>query len=65
MKKLKNKSSLFYIASFFFYIASIIGFVSGNSNSMAIVWLGLGSSFLCLGSVHMKKENDETNRNNK
>ena len=41
MKKLKNKSSLFYIASFFFYIASIIGFVSGNSNSMAIVWLGL------------------------
>lgn len=33
MKKLKNKSSLFYIASFFFYIASIIGFVSGNSNS--------------------------------
>lgn len=41
-EKLKNKSSLFYIASFFFYIASIIGFVSGNSNSMAIVWLGLG-----------------------
>ncbi len=65
VKKSKNKSSLFCIASFFFYIASIIGFVSGDSNSMSIVWLCLGSSFLCLGSVHMKKENDETKRNNK
>lgn len=65
MKKLKKKLSLFYIASFFFYIASIIGFVSGNSNSMAVVWVCLGSSFLCLGSAHEKKENDETNTDNK
>ena len=48
MKKLKNKSSLFYIASFFFTLLQLLAFVSGNSNSMAIVWLGLGSSFLCL-----------------
>lgn len=32
MKKLKNKSSLFYIASFFFYIASIIGLVYIQQN---------------------------------
>ena len=29
-----------------------------NQNSMAIVWLCLGPSFLCLGSTHKKKENN-------
>ena len=57
MKKGINKSILFYIASVLFFIASAIGFASGNENSMAIVWLCLGSSFLCLGSTHKKKEN--------
>ena len=58
MKKGINKSILFYIASVLFFIASAIGFASGNENSMAIVWLCLGSSFLCLGSTHKKKENN-------
>ena len=57
MKKGINKSILFYIASVLFFIASAIGFTSGNESSMAIVWLCLGSSFLCLGSTHKKKEN--------
>ena len=48
MKKGINKSILFYIASVLFFIASAIGFMSGNESSMAIVWLCLGSSFLCL-----------------
>ena len=59
MKKGIRKSILFYIASVLFYIASIIGFINGDANSMAIVWLCLGSSFLCLGSMHRKKENDK------
>ena len=49
MKKGINKSILFYIASVLFLVASAIDFTSGNENSMAIVWLCLGSSFLCLG----------------
>ncbi len=57
-KKGINKPILFYIASVLFFIASAIGFTSGNENSMAIVWLCLGSSFLCLGSTHKKKENN-------
>ena len=56
MKKGINKSILFYIASVLFLVASAIDFTSGNENSMAIVWLCLGSSFLCLGSTHKKKE---------
>ena len=58
MKKGVNKSILFYIASVLFLVASAIDFTSGNENSMAIVWLCLGSSFLCLGSTHKKKENN-------
>ena len=41
-----------------FFIASAIGFTNGNESSMAIVWLCLGFSFLCLGSTHKKKENN-------
>ncbi|WP_461821218.1 hypothetical protein [Blautia stercoris] len=58
MKKGINKSILFYIASVLFFIASAIGFTSGNESSMAIVWLCLGSSFLCLDPTHKKKENN-------
>ena len=65
MKKGINKSILFYIASVLFFIASAIGFTSGNESSMAIVWLCLGSSFLCLGSTHKKKENNKTNTDDK
>ena len=44
MKKLKNKSNLkYHIASFFFTLHFNYWLVSGkDSNSMAIVWLGLG-----------------------
>lgn len=65
MKKERNRSALFYIASVLFFIASAISFASGNENSMAIVWLCLGSSFLCLGSTHKKKENDKTTTDDK
>ena len=39
MKKRINKSILFYVASVLFLIASAIGLMSGNENTMAIVWL--------------------------
>ena len=65
MKKGINKSILFYIASVLFLVASAIGFTSGNENSMAIIWLCLGSSFLCLGSTYKKKENNKTNTDDK
>lgn len=58
MKKGINKSILFYVVSALFLIVSAIGLTTGNENSMAIVWLCLGSSFLCLGSTHKKKENN-------
>lgn len=65
MKKGINKSILFYVVPVLFFIASAIGFMSGNDNSMAIVWLCLGFSFLCLGSTHKKKEYNKTNTDDK
>ena len=58
MKKETKKSILFYAASALLYMASLISFISGNDNSMAVVWLCLGSSFLCLGSTHLKVNNN-------
>ena len=72
MKKETKKSILFYVASALLYMTSLISFISGNDNSMAVVWLCLGSSFLCLGSTHLclglsrkKKGNDKTDASNK
>ena len=65
MKKGINKSILFYVVSALFLIVSAIGLTSGNENTMAIVWLSLGSAFLCLGSAYKKKENNKTNTDDK
>ena len=65
MKKGINKSILFYIASVLFLVASAIDFTSGNKNTMAIIWLSLGSVFLCLGSTYKKKENNKTSTDDK
>ena len=63
-KEYKVSSTLFYLASVLFYISAIIIFVGGNHNSMAVVWLCLGSSFLCFGSLHKKKA-DESEKDSK
>ena len=63
MKKGKA-GSLLYLPSVLFYIAAILCFTTDDT-SMGVVWLALGSSFLCLGSVHGKKANGSDSENNK
>lgn len=58
MKKENISSILFYVASTLFYVAAIINLAGGNRNSMAVVWMCLGSAFLCLGSLHKKKDKE-------
>lgn len=53
MKKEKWISVLNYITAVCFYIAAIIGYT--NNDSMATVWLCLGSVWLCLGSYWLTK----------
>lgn len=53
MKKEKWISVLNYITAVCFYIAAIIGYT--NKDSMATVWLCIGSVWLCLGSYWLTK----------
>ena len=63
----KRVAALNYFTSLCFYIAAIINFINGDNNSMAVVFLCLGSSNLCLGSVYLNKDKDRdnVNKNNK
>ena len=46
----------FYIASVLMYVTSIIMLMDkGHGTSEFVVWMSLGSMFLCLGSVEMNK----------
>lgn len=54
----KTTSILYFFSSVCFYIASIFEFVD-KSNSMAVVNLCLGSTFLCLGSVYLNKDKEK------
>ena len=62
----KVNSTLYYIASVLFYVSAIINFVNDDT-STGVVWMALGSAFLCFGSVHSGKANerDEERKNNK
>lgn len=58
MKKYKISSKLCYVSGALFYLAAIINIVGGNDTSVGVVWLALGSAFLCLGYVNLKKSKD-------
>ena len=64
-EKRNKQINLIFVVSALFLIVSAIGLTSGNENTMAIVWLSLGSAFLCLGSAYKKKENNKTNTDDK
>ena len=63
----KKIAGIYYFTSLCFYIAAIINFINWDNNSIAVVFLCLGSSNLCLGSVYLNKDKDRdnVNKNNK
>lgn len=50
-----KKCNLFYLSGLLFFIAAALNLFTGESHSTAVVWLCLGSSFLCLGYSQQKK----------
>ena len=62
MKKDKISATLYYVAAILYYISAIISFSDGNNNSMAVVWICLGSTFLCLGLSYSKKSKENKNK---
>lgn len=59
-KREKISFICFLIASICFYIVSIVNFIDKNTNT-AIIFLCLGSSFFCLSTTHLNK-NDKNNK---
>lgn len=58
----KTTSNLYYVASVLFYIAAIIKFFN-NGVSSGVVWLCLGSAFLCFGSSTRNKNKNADDEN--
>lgn len=51
---MKN-ATCFISADCCFFLAAVLNLVNGENHSTAVVWLCLGSAFLCLGYSQRKK----------
>lgn len=60
MKTNKAGGPPFYAAAVLFYLSAIIHFAGGD-RSAGVIWLALGSTFLCLGSVYARKAKKNKN----
>lgn len=54
-KSFKKTWIVFFLVSAAFYAVSVFNFIDRDS-SQAVLWMCLGSTFLCLGSVELSKE---------
>jgi len=62
MKKENRVTAIcFSVTAFIFYICAIINFVDKES-SMGVLYLCLGSTNLCLASVYLNKNKDNTKK---
>lgn len=50
-----KKCNLFYLSGLLFFLAAALNFFTDENHSTALVWLCLGSTFLCLGASQQKK----------
>ena len=66
MKKVKKVISICYcISSISFYIAAILNMIN-NQTSLGVIYVALGSTFLCLSTIYMnEKEKKNFKYNNK
>ena len=62
MKKQKKTAIIYYLVAFVCYICSIVSFCS-DSTGLGTMWLCLGSSNLCLGSLWVNKSKAEEEQN--
>ena len=59
MKSNRTIAIIFYLCAVVFYILAVINFFSKAEGSMGIICLGLGSMWLCLGTVSFRKSQHE------
>lgn len=64
MEKRKiSVSTLNYITAILFYLAAIINFIN-DKTTIGVVWLCLGSTYICLASLNAKKKKDTDDEKN-
>lgn len=61
MKKGWGAGKWWLLCSVCWYLASIAMFLGNEDKSMAVVYLCLGSTFLCLSIIGNKKNDEENN----
>ena len=62
MKKAKIPTILCFVASLLFYIAAAVSHFTSSDTSMTVIWISLGSTFLCLGTVQKNKQDKDTKK---
>lgn len=50
-----KKWNLFYLSGLLAFLTAMLNFITAKNRSAAVVWLCLGSAFLCLGYSQQKK----------
>lgn len=50
-----KKCNLFYFSGLLLFATAALNFITAENRSTAVVWLCLGSTFLCLGASQQKK----------
>lgn len=58
-----GNKSLYYLTCVLFYIVAIINFFNSDTTT-GVVWLCLGSTFLCLGTSSKQKNNENDDDSN-
>ena len=59
-KKININPTVFYVVSAILNIVGIVSLVGGGENhTTGIVWICLGSTFLCLGSALKSRQNTD------
>lgn len=59
MKDKKNINDIYYKLSFVCYLIAISFLTETENNNIAIIWMLIGSTLLCLASVMSKKNKED------
>lgn len=60
MKKTKLAMFVCFAAALLFYIAAAVSHFTSSDTSMTVIWICLGSIFLCLGAVRKNRQDEDT-----
>ena len=57
--ELRATATLFYIVAAIDYLVALSYFIGGGDTSLGILWMCIGSTFLCLGAANTVRGKDK------